>query len=148
MTALERNGRITKAELSEAVGLSATPCSMRISKLEAAGLIKGYHADVDLEQVGNLSQFAVIVSIREWTPDRARQFETIVAGIPQIVECDAVFGSVDYMMRIYAAHAQHYREIMEPLLAIELDYATFPISRSVRAPHEVSMTALLAPGSR
>jgi Lrp/AsnC family transcriptional regulator of ectoine degradation len=115
MAALERNGRMTKAELSDVVGLSVTPCSARIAKLEAAGFIKGYHADIDLERICDLSQFTVVVSIQQWTPERARQFEELVAGIAQIIECDAVFGSVDFVMRVYATDADHCREVMEPL---------------------------------
>tara|TARA_R110000850_G_scaffold133661_1_gene254748 strand:+ start:159 stop:668 length:510 start_codon:yes stop_codon:yes gene_type:complete len=144
MAALERNGRMTKAELSDVVGLSVTPCSTRIAKLEAAGFIKGYHADIDLERIGDLSQFTVVVSIQQWTPERAREFEELVAGIAQIIECDAVFGSVDFVMRVYATDADHCREVMEPLLSIGLDTIVFPVSRTVRALYDVSMTALVA----
>lgn len=144
MAALERNGRMTKAQLSDTVGLSATPCSTRIAKLETAGYIKGYHADIDLERIGALSQFTVLVSIQQWTPEHARQFEELVAGIAQIFQCDAVFGSVDFIMCVYAADAGHCCEIMQPLLSIGLDYTIFPVSRTVRALHDVSMTALLA----
>lgn len=144
MAALERNGRMTRAQLSDAVGLSATPCSARIARLEAAGDIRGYHADINVERLGGLRQFVVIASLSQWTSDRARRFEEMVAGVPQIAECDAVFGSVDYMMRVYAVDAAHCRAIMAPLLSIDIDYTALPVSRTVRAPHEIAMTALLA----
>lgn len=144
MSALQRDGRTTKAELSKTVGLSATPCCMRIAKLEAAGLIKGYHADIDMERLGGLSEFLVTVGFREWTPDRAKQFEELVADIPHIVECNAVFGSIDYVMRVMAADARHYQEVMEPLLVIELDYTTYPVSRTVRDIHAVPTAGLLS----
>ncbi|MBX4389605.1 Lrp/AsnC family transcriptional regulator, partial [Mycobacterium tuberculosis] len=72
-------------------------------KLETAGHIRGYHADVAVERVTGLTRFTVIVSIREWTPDAARRFEEMVEAIPQIAECDAVFGAVDFVMTAYAA---------------------------------------------
>lgn len=144
MAALERNGRMTRAQLSDAVGLSVTPCAARIARLEAAGDIRGYHADIDVERLSDLRPFVVIASLSQWTFDRARRFEEMVAGVPQIAECDAVFGSVDYMMRVYALDAAHCRAIMAPLLSIGLDYTALPVSRTVRAPHEIAMTALLA----
>jgi Lrp/AsnC family transcriptional regulator of ectoine degradation len=141
--ALERDGRMTKAELSDVVGLSPTPCGARVGKLEAAGFIKGYHADIAVERMTGLTRFTVVVSIREWTPDAARRFEEMVATIPQISECDAVFGSVDFVMTVYAADEGHCRALLAPLDAIGLDCALLPVARSVRAPHDVPLTGLL-----
>src|SRR5690349_6672766 len=102
LVALHENGRITKVDLSDRVGLSATPCCARIARLESEGFIRGYHADVDLERLAGMSRFLVTVSIKEYTPEKARRFEGIIAGIPFVVECDAVFGSIDYVLQIYA----------------------------------------------
>ena len=143
MAALERDGRMTKAELSEVVGLSPTPCGARVAKLEGAEYIRGYHADIAVERITGSSRFTVIVSIREWTPELARRFEKMVATIPHIVECDAVFGSVDFVMTVYAADEEHCRVLLAPLEAVGLDCTILPVSRAVRAPHEVPLIALL-----
>ncbi len=143
MAALERDGRMTKAELADVVGLSPTPCGARVAKLEAAGYIRGYHADIAVERVTGLARFAVVVSIREWTPEAARRFEEMVATIPHIVGCEAVFGSVDFVMTVYAADEGNCRALLAPLDAIGLDCTLLPVSRDVRGPHDVSLTALL-----
>ncbi|MCA1197010.1 Lrp/AsnC family transcriptional regulator [Sphingomonas sp. R647] len=143
LAALERDGRMTKADLSKVVGLSPTPCGARVAKLEAAGFIKGYHADISVERITGLSRFTVSVSIREWTPDAARRFEEMVAAIPQIAECDAVFGSVDFVMLLYASDEDHCRALLAPLDAIGIDCTLLPVARSVRAPHAVPLTGLL-----
>ena len=132
LAALARDGRISKVNLSAEIGLSPTPCAMRIAKLEAAGHIRGYHADLDIERLGNLSQFVVLVSIRDRTTEKASQFESIVAATRYIVTSDAVSGAADYVMRIFARNARHYHEIMAPFLAMEIDYTTYPVSKSVK----------------
>jgi Lrp/AsnC family transcriptional regulator of ectoine degradation len=139
LAALAMDGRISKVRLAAAVGLSPTPCAMRIEKLEAAGHIRGYHADLDIERLGSLSQFVVLATIRDCTPEKASQFEAIVAGTPHIVACDAVSGAADYAMRIFARNVRHYHEIMAPFLAMEIDYTTYPVSKAVkdRAAHDI-----------
>lgn len=131
LATLRADGRTSKIKLAEAVGLSPTPCAMRIERLEAAGFIRGYHADLDLERLGNLSQFIVMVRIKDITPEKSGQFEAIVSKSVNIVACDAVVGSVNYVMRILAQNVRHYRAIMEPFLAMEIDYTTYPISKNV-----------------
>jgi len=143
LTALRRDGRITKTSLSDAVGLSPTPCCARVDRLEREGLIRGYHADVDIERLANLNRFVVTVSLRDYTPEKARRFEVIVADIPFVVQCDAVFGSTDYVLQILAESVTHYHEIVEPMLAMEIDYTTFPVSRAVRGQHQADLAALI-----
>ncbi|MCJ8156580.1 Lrp/AsnC family transcriptional regulator [Sphingomonas sp. LaA6.9] len=131
LSVLREDGRISKVQLAKAIGLSPTPCSMRIDRLEAARFIRGYHAEIDVERLGNLSQFIVTVSIKDCTPEKSRQFEAILSESINIVECDAVFGSIDYVMRIFAQNVRHYHEIMAPFLVMEIDYTTYPISKNV-----------------
>jgi Lrp/AsnC family transcriptional regulator of ectoine degradation len=132
LAVLSADGRTSKIKLAEAIGLSPTPCAMRIERLEAAGFIRGYHADLDLERLGNLSQFIVMVCVKDITPEKSGQFEAIVSRSMNIVVCDAVSGVVDYVMRILARNVRHYHEIMAPFLAMEIDYTTYPISKNVR----------------
>ncbi len=132
LATLARDGRISKVTLAADIGLSPTPCAVRIEKLEAAGHIRGTHADLDIERLGNLSQFLVLVSIRDCTPDKADQFEAIVAATPNIAACDAVSGAADYVMRIFARNVRHYHETMAPFLAMEIDYTTYPVSKTVK----------------
>jgi Lrp/AsnC family transcriptional regulator of ectoine degradation len=132
LAALARDGRISKVRLAEITGLSPTPCAMRIERLERACYIRGYHADIDIERLGNFSQFIVLARLRDYTAETARQFEAIVAATPNIVLCDAVSGSSDYAMRIFARNVRHYHETMAPFLVMEIDYTTYPVSKTVK----------------
>ncbi len=137
---LARDGRISKVRLAEITGLSPTPCAMRIERSERAGYIRGYHADIDIERLGNLSQFIVLARLRDYTAETARQFEAIVAATPNIVLCDAVSGSSDYAMRIFARNVRHYHETMAPFLVMEIDYTTYPVSKAVKGRSASTLT--------
>ena len=143
MEVLERNGRMTRAELSEAAGLSATPCGTRVAKLEAKGHIRGYHANVDIERLSSLQPFMVTIGLKQWAPECARRFEELVTDIPHIVECHAVFGVVDYIMRVLASGPDHCEALLEPLRPIGLDCTSFPVSRAVLSRRDSYIVAVL-----
>lgn len=144
LAALARDGRISKVRLSRIVGLSPTPCAMRIERLERAGYIRGYHADIDIERLGNLSQFIVLARIRDYSTETVRQFEAIVAATASIVLCDAVSGSSNYAMRIFARNVRHYHETMAPFLVMEIDYTTYPVSKTVKDRSAQTCPAVIA----
>ncbi len=97
---LQRNGRLSHQELSERVGLSATPCARRIRKLEQTGVIKGYAAIVDEARLGY--GFSVFVSVRldHQTDDRLLNFEDEILQLPEVADCWLMTGNRDYLLRI------------------------------------------------
>lgn len=143
LTALIRDGRITKASLSDAVGLSPTACCARIDRLERKRFIRGYHADVDVEQLANLTRFVMTVSLRDYTPKKARRFEAIIADIPFVVQCDAVSGSAHFVLQILAESTSHFHETVKPMLAMEIDYTTFTVSRTIQRQDRADLAALI-----
>jgi DNA-binding Lrp family transcriptional regulator len=134
LAALAQHGRETMTDLSKKVGLSPTPCSARVENLEAVGLIIGYQADVDVERLADLSLYCVTIALKTWTPTSARAVESLILASPYIVACDSLFGSLDYVMWVYARNTQHYHSILEPFQAFELDYTTHPVSRRLLRP--------------
>lgn len=145
LSLLQRDGRITKVKLAELIGLSATPCGARIERLEKMGLIRGYHADLNLTELTRLTRFRVTISIRNWTPIKARRFEGAIAKIPNIVDCEAVLGDIDYIVTVLATSISHYQELIGALIASvtdELDYTTYPVSKSLKREVEVSFVKL------
>lgn len=134
LAALCERGRQTVTELSKLVGLSQTPCSARLEKLESDMTIFGYHADVDVERLTRLSLYYVTITAKRFSPTLARKVEAFIGESPYIVAADALFGSLDYVLQVYAHSAQHYHEIMAPLLEFEIDYQTWPVSRRVLRP--------------
>jgi DNA-binding Lrp family transcriptional regulator len=131
LTELAARGRRSKTELSKSVGLSSSPCAARLERLEADGIIIGYQADIDLERLADLSLYYVTVAGKPWSLVLARQLEALMLESPCIVAADHLFGSIDYLMRVYARSTQHYHEIMAPFVDLQVDYETWPVSRCV-----------------
>lgn len=109
---LQRDGRVSHQELSERVGLSATPCSRRIRKLEQSGVIKGYAAMVDEAQLG--FGFSVFVSVRldHQTDDRLQTFEDEILQLPEVADCWLMTGNRDYMLRIALADLSEFERFL------------------------------------
>jgi len=131
LIAIAEQSRQTITEISKSVGLSASPCTTRLERLEREGLIIGYFADINLEAIADLSLYHVTIAGKPYTPELARKLESLIVQNPYIVSADAVFGSLDYVLRVYARSAEHYHEIMKPFLEHQIDYETWPVSRRV-----------------
>jgi Lrp/AsnC family transcriptional regulator, leucine-responsive regulatory protein len=102
---LQADGRISNAELAERVRLSPSPCLRRVRALERAGVIRGYHADVDPAALGR--GFEVTVHVELTLKDRAA-FEAGIAGFDEVLECRRMFGLPDYVVRVAVADQEAY----------------------------------------
>ena len=105
---LQDDGRLSNVELAERVRLSPSSCLRRVRALEQAGVIRGYHADIDPVAVGR--GFEVTVHVELTLKDRAtvEAFETAVAGFDEVVECHRMFGLPDYVIRVAVADQNAY----------------------------------------
>jgi Lrp/AsnC family leucine-responsive transcriptional regulator len=105
---LQADGRISNAELAERVRLSPSPCLRRVRALERAGVIRGYHADVDPAALGR--GFEVTVHVELTLKDRAtvEAFEAGIAGFDEVLECRRMFGLPDYVVRVAVADQEAY----------------------------------------
>jgi len=63
LSAIQKHGQLSKTKLSKMVNLSPTPCWARLTKLKAAGYIRGYHADIELSLIGDFTQVMVMVAL-------------------------------------------------------------------------------------
>jgi Lrp/AsnC family transcriptional regulator of ectoine degradation len=146
LSALHRNARITKTEMSDAVGLSATRCAERMQRLEKTSIIQGYHADVDLRLLARLSFFHVHVRLFDTTPPKMKQFEQCVLPVDEIIACQAVLGSVDYVLTVVAPNTETFQTVMDGLSSrenLKFDFTTFPVSKNIKSPHSISLLALI-----
>jgi Lrp/AsnC family transcriptional regulator, leucine-responsive regulatory protein len=109
---LQTAGRIPIVELSKRVNLSATPCTLRIKRLEKAGIIKGYHARVDAAALGQALMVFVTVKLRGTDEATLKNFNAAVKPIKQILECHMVGGGFDYLLKIRVHDMGEYREIL------------------------------------
>ncbi|PHZ86381.1 Lrp/AsnC family transcriptional regulator [Paremcibacter congregatus] len=146
IAALVKQGRISKVQLSEEVGLSASPCWERMKRLEKQNIIRGYHADVDLTKLVNISFFQVEVTINNYSMHVAKRFEVMVKRMPEVVECRAVLGGLDYMLTIAATSVERYQDVIEHMMnneEVNFDYQTYPVTKSVKLVNDISILGLI-----
>ncbi len=145
LSVLHDNGRMTKVALAEVIGLSPTPCGARIERLEKAGFIRGYHADVDILKLAQLTRFRVTISLRNWSLPKMKRLEAAIAKVPNIIECEAVLGDIDYMLTVVAGSIGHYQEIITSLIGAfpdEINYTTYPASKLIKRETALSVLKL------
>lgn len=132
---LEREGRISKTALAEAINLSATPTWTRVRRLETLGIIRGYHAQVDWSAVVEFQRILVEVSLGRHTAAVMSRFEERIATLPEVELCYATSGPLDYIMQVKAPNIDEYQRLMERLLAEDLQierYYTYVVTKMIK----------------
>lgn len=114
---LQGNGRLTMTELSERVGLSATPCLRRVRLLEERGVISGYVAVVDQNRVGLEVNVFASIRLERQREDELERFNAAVAGWPEVMECYLMTGTRDYLMRIVVGSLGDYERFIKDKLS-------------------------------
>ncbi len=95
---LQKNGRITVTELSSRVGLSKTPCQIRMKRLEEQGYILGYIALVDLKKL-NVNYVAFVqVTLSDTRTQALNAFNEAVRQIPEVEQCHMTAANFDYLL--------------------------------------------------
>jgi Lrp/AsnC family transcriptional regulator, regulator of ectoine-degradation genes len=125
LAALQSDGRMSNLKLSELVGLSPTPCLQRVRRLENCGYIVAYGATLDVRKIAPHITVHTDVTLRRRTAECTQQFERYVRDDQFIVECFLVSGGFDYVLKVVARDVDHYREIMEDMLAAEVGVDRF-----------------------
>ncbi|MCX7372711.1 MAG: Lrp/AsnC family transcriptional regulator [Alphaproteobacteria bacterium] len=108
LRALQADGRTPVTALAEEVGLSATPCIRRIRRMEEAGIIRGYRADVDPRRVGLAVQAFVQVSLSSHAEKQVAAFHRALEACPEVVAAYAMSGAMDYLLHILARDLDAY----------------------------------------
>ena len=119
LQALQANGRATYDELAAGVGLSASATLRRVKRLEEAGVIAGYVALVTPEKVGLALTAYINVRLAKHSPQRSPvdAFAAAVQAWPEVVECAALTGDMDYLLRVLVRDMAHCSSfIMDSLL--------------------------------
>lgn len=117
---LQQSGRMTNVELADAVGLSPSPCLTRVKRLEKAGFIGGYSAQINLDKLGEMLTVFTEVTLTEHRSGDFSRFEAKIRKLDEIVECHLVSGGYDYLLKFVARGVSHYQSIIEGML--EGDY--------------------------
>lgn len=109
---LQTDGRITNVALAARVGLSPPPCLRRVRSLEEAGLIRGYHAELDTELMGYEVTAFASVRLHAQGESELREFERQVMMWPLVREAYMLSGDMDYMMRCVAPDLAAFQEFV------------------------------------
>lgn len=129
---LQEDGRMTNVELAERVGLTAPPCLRRVRALEEAGVIRGYHAQLDPGQLGYPITVFAMVSLRSQAESDLAAFEEHVSRIPEIRECHMLNGEIDFILKIVASDLKAFQEILTTHLTPAPNVASVKTSLTIR----------------
>ncbi|MDH6265931.1 Lrp/AsnC family leucine-responsive transcriptional regulator [Rhizobium sp. SG_E_25_P2] len=139
--ALEKDARMSFADLAELVGLSKTPCWTRVKTLETEGYITGYRALLDAKRLGFSLEAFIHVSVDLTLAD---QFEAAAQRQPLILRCHATTGDADYTLHIAAADMpgldRLLRDVICRLPGIR-KFVTSMITREVKTQPRISLAA-------
>ena len=117
LTVLQRTGRMSNADLSDAVNLSASACHRRVQRLEDEGFIRDYVALLNPKKLGLPATVFVEITLSAQADDVLDAFETAVARVPAVLECHLMAGSADYILKIVAEGTEDYARIHRQYLA-------------------------------
>lgn len=116
--ALVANGRMTVTELADRVGLSKTPCQVRLRRLVAAGYIRGFRAVVDPARLGLDHVAFITVKLSDTREDALARFNESVRAIAEVEQCHMIAGHFDYLLKIRTADIDHYRAILAKKVSV------------------------------
>ncbi|MCP4492448.1 MAG: Lrp/AsnC family transcriptional regulator [Gammaproteobacteria bacterium] len=110
---MQEYGRISNLELADQVGLSPTPCSRRVKRLEDSGIIEGHVTLLCPEALGLNLTAIVGIAMDRHTPDRFAAFEASIADMPEVIECSIVTGqTADFLLKVVVKDMQHYEKFL------------------------------------
>ncbi|RVC83093.1 Lrp/AsnC family transcriptional regulator [Mesorhizobium sp. M4A.F.Ca.ET.022.05.2.1] len=135
LDAIQRDGRITKLALADKVGLSPTPCWMRLRKLEKAGIVAGCHASIAMRTIAPVATVLMEVTLASHRQADFDRFERVIRDIPEIVACWSVGGGVDYVLKVMARDIDAYQRLVDALLEREIGidrYFTYIVTKTVK----------------
>ncbi len=113
---LQQDGRASAQQLTEHVGLSAAPIWRRIRALEADGVIQGYYARVDRTKVGLQGCMFAQISLDRHSGEIVDNFIQAVRDAPEILECHAVTGDADFLLKIVVSSPEAYDTFLHRFL--------------------------------
>ncbi|GGJ49265.1 AsnC family transcriptional regulator [Sphingopyxis bauzanensis] len=113
---LQDEARLTNQALASRIALSPSACLARVRRLEALGIIQGYHARLDPFCVDVGLVLFVEITLEGRAPDEQARFEGVLSATPEIVEASHVSGRIDYLLKIVVRNMQHWTELREALV--------------------------------
>ncbi|KUP93893.1 Lrp/AsnC family transcriptional regulator [Tritonibacter horizontis] len=132
LSELQADGRMTNVELAKRVGISAPPCLRRVRALEEAGLIRGYHADVNDRELGFEVQVFAMVGLESQAEAELSAFEEKCRGWPLVRECHMLNGEVDFILKCVAPDLSTFQRFLTGDLLTTPNVASVKTSLVIR----------------
>ncbi len=117
LTALQAEGRLSNTDLAARVGLSQSACLRRVQRLEEAGVIEAYGAQLNAAAVGKPETVFIEITLSNQSEAALDAFERAVAASPDILECHLMAGEYDYLLRVAVADSADYERLHRKQLA-------------------------------
>jgi Lrp/AsnC family leucine-responsive transcriptional regulator len=112
VAALQGDGRLSVTELAKRIGLSKTPCQVRLKRLMERGIIRGFRAVVDPARLGIGHVAFTEVKLSDTREAALTAFRRAVLGIPEVEECHMIASSFDYLLKVRTADIRSYRAVL------------------------------------
>lgn len=109
---LSAEGRITVTELAKRVGMSKTPCQLRMQRLIKQGYITGFSANVNYQKLEQGHVAFAEVKLRDTTKAALEAFNEAVKNIPEVEQCHMIAGPFDYLLKVRTKDINTYREVL------------------------------------
>ncbi|MBN3764452.1 Lrp/AsnC family transcriptional regulator [Burkholderia sp. Ac-20365] len=116
MRALQKNARLSNAELAEIVGMSTTACWNRTRQLETDGYIRGYVALLDQQKLGFADVVLIEVTLDRHDEDALARFGDELATLPEVLEAYLVSGEYDYLIKVAVDGTAGYERFLREKL--------------------------------
>ena len=134
---LQDRGRLTNVDLAERVGMTAAPCLRRVRALEEAGIIRGYHAELDPAKLGYAITVFALVSLKSQAEEALRQFEDHVRALAEVRECHMLNGEIDFILKIVSTDLQAFQRFLTAHLTSAPNVASVKTSLTIRTAKQV-----------
>lgn len=146
LSVLQQHGRITKQKLANEVNLSVSPCWVRLKRLEEAGIINGYHAEVQLDKLSHFSTVLVEITLKHHAAEDFERFENAMIDASYVIDCYATGGGVDYILKVVARDIDHYQNLIDAMLAQDIGidrYFTYIVTKAVKKSRFIPIQQIL-----
>jgi DNA-binding Lrp family transcriptional regulator len=133
LSELQKNGRISNVELANLVHLSASPCLMRVKRLQAEGYITSYSAQIDVSKLGKTLTVFTEITLKNHRQSDFARFLAKIEKIDSVIECHLMSGGYDYLIKFVTAGISDYQTLMERLLEMDIGidkYFSFVVLKS------------------
>ena len=148
LSTLQTAGRISNLDLADTVGLSATPCMQRVRRMEAAGYIRRYAAELEIDRICRTIVVFTEITLANHRREDFLKFERGIQDIPQLLNCFLVTGGYDYLAQFIARDIHDYQTTVEALLDRDLGvekYFSYVTIKQVKRAAGYPLSELISP---